>query len=106
MSENRERAEKIFSDVFFKGHPFPEGDSLLKGLDDLANEITAALDARDEGLVAAAVRKGYKAGWESAMYQAHVEYGADEDAPVRKLSDRDIAALVEGAEYKEAGDGK
>ena len=43
-----------------------------------------------------AARKAHKAGWESAMYDAHVNYGADDGAPAPELTDANVAAILEG----------
>jgi len=63
------------------------------------SEIAAALAAARGD----AARKAYKAGWESAMYDAHVNYGADDNAPAPELTDADIAALVKAEEVEDGG---
>lgn len=91
MSEDRERAEAAadkISDRILKTSP---GDRWNM----IADVIETVLTKRNEELVAAAVRKAYKIGWEGAMFDAHVNYGADEDAPAPELNDVEIAALVE-----------
>ena len=56
------------------------------------DKIAAALDAARGD----AARKAHKAGWESAMYDAHVNYGADDGAPAPELTDANVAAILEG----------
>ena len=56
------------------------------------DKIAAALAAARRD----AARKAYKAGWESAMYDAHVNYGADDGAPAPELTDANVAAILEG----------
>ena len=56
------------------------------------DKIAAALSAARGD----AARKAHKAGWESAMYDAHVNYGADDGAPAPELTDANVAAILEG----------
>jgi hypothetical protein len=61
----------------------------------LEAELTQARTERDAARekLDAVIRKAHKRGWRSAMYNAHLDYGADDKKPAPELTDEDIAAI-------------